>query len=433
MSHQLPHLLTRVFGTPLLIDPAKAEIILQALRPRLEGVQLAGLEEEVRRRKPYEVTPDGIAIINVMGTLVRRSSGMDALSGLSSYAQIESEFIDAATEPAIRAILLDVDSPGGEAGGVFDLASQIFQARSLKPVWAVANDSAFSAAYALAGAAERVYVTQTGGVGSIGVIAVHLDVSAFDAKEGLKYTTVFAGDRKADFSQHEPLSKDARATLQDEIDRLYDIFTASVAQNRGMKQEAVKKTEAGLFFGNNAVSAGLADKVGTFADALMDLRSELNSRSEQNNRAAARKESKMKTIRELFGLAPKPEASVEDKEEQQVLDQLKATHEEAIAANTKAVQESTRAATLAEAAHIAELCQLGAQPDLAASLIKRGATKEEAGKAILEAKAKSEPEIQSRIDPGAGTSTDLKRGDSPVVKGCQKIRERMLATTAQKN
>src|SRR6185295_18056840 len=99
MSHQLPHLLTRVFGTPLLIDPTKAEIILQALRPRLEGLALplpeAGIQEEARRRKPYMVTDDGIAVINVMGTLVRRASGMDALSGLSSYAQIESEFIDA--------------------------------------------------------------------------------------------------------------------------------------------------------------------------------------------------------------------------------------------------------------------------------------------------------------------------------------------------
>jgi signal peptide peptidase SppA len=420
MSHQLPHLLTRIFGTPLLIDPAKCEIILQALRPRLDGSPIipaeAGIQEEARRRKPYTVTEDGIAIINIMGTLVRRASGMDAMSGLSSYTQIGNEFFDAVSDPAIKAILLDVDSPGGEAGGVFDLAMGMFQARSQKPVWAVANDFAFSAAYALASSAERVYVTQTGGVGSVGVIAVHLDVSAFDAKEGLKYTTVFAGDRKADFSQHAPLSKDARAMLQDEIDRLYNIFTASVAQFRGITQSAVKKTEAGLFFGQNGVDTGLADKIGTFDDALLDLRSELNSRNSQNSRIAARKETSM-SLRSLFGLAEKPEANAET-EEQQVIEQLKAAHQEAMTKALEANTKAVRAATFEEAAHLMELCQAGGHPELAASLIKSGATKEEAGAEILKAKASADPEIHSRVLPGAGTEQP-KREDSPLVKAAR--------------
>ena len=139
----------------------------------------------------------------------------------------------------------------------------------------------------------------------------------------------------------------------------------------------------------------------------------------------------MKTIRELFGLAPKPEATAEEKEEQIVLDQLKAAHEEAIAANTKAVKEATRAETLAEAAHIADLCVLGEQPQLTASLIRNGATKDEAGKAILEAKAKSEPEIQSRVMPETGTGVQVRREDNPVVKACEKIAERMKATATR--
>jgi ClpP class serine protease len=141
----------------------------------------------------------------------------------------------------------------------------------MKPVWAVANDMAFSAAYALASAATRVFVSRTGGVGSIGVIAMHVDQSVKDAQDGVRYTAVFAGDRKNDLNPHEPISNEAHAFLKAEVDRIYDLFVETVAAIAASRRTAVRATEAGLFFGPAAVATGLADAVGTFDDALTQL------------------------------------------------------------------------------------------------------------------------------------------------------------------
>ena len=132
---------------------------------------------------------------------------------------------------------------------MFELADRIRAATREKPVWAVANDRAFSAAYALAAAADEVFVTRTGGVGSIGVIAMHADQSRKDEQDGYRFTAIYAGQHKNDFSPHAPLSDDARAALQAEVDRLYGIFTESVATHRGLTVEAVRGTEARLYFG----------------------------------------------------------------------------------------------------------------------------------------------------------------------------------------
>ena len=283
----LPHLAARVFGVPLMVQIDKLMVILDAIGPRIglrEHVVVDGLPVAVTRparddqdeeddmpmagRKPYPVSPDGIAVISVSGTLVKKASWMDAESGLQSYEMIRGMVADARDDPGIRGILLDVDSPGGEVGGLFDLADEVHAAREQKPVYAIANDEAFSAAYALASSAQRLFLTRTGGVGSIGVIAVHMDQSGWDEKMGRKYTAIYAGARKNDFSTHMPLSDGARENLQGEVDRLYEMFVASVAHNRGISPALVRKTDAGLYWGEKAISAGLADQIGSFDDAL---------------------------------------------------------------------------------------------------------------------------------------------------------------------
>lgn len=284
-ANYLPHLAGRVFGVPLLIQPQKLSVILQAIGPRL-GLRQAEIEIErlgvpvvarmpvdeeddaVRSQKPYLETPDGIGVISVSGTLVKKASWLDAASGLQSYQSIRADFQDAVGDPRIQGILLDVDSPGGEVGGLFDLADEIYGARAEKPCFAIADDDAFSAAYAIASSAQRLFVTRTGGVGSVGVIALHLDQSGFDEKAGRKYTAIYAGARKNDFNPHEPLSGSAKDELQAEIDRLYDMFVGTVARNREMKPALVRNTEAGLCYAEKAISAGFADQVGTFDDAL---------------------------------------------------------------------------------------------------------------------------------------------------------------------
>lgn len=277
-SVSLPHLMSRVFGTPLMIQPEKLDVILGVLGPRFgAGAAITAdvfedddqeLTDGSKPRKIFQITPQGIAVIPVSGTLVKKSSWMDAWSGMRSYASISTQFAAAVNDQDCRGILLDIDSPGGEVAGLFDLCDQIMAARSEKPVYAIANDNAFSAAYAIASSAEKLFVTRTGGVGSVGVIALHLDQSAMDKSMGLKYTAIYAGARKNDLTPHEPLSDDARTSLQSEVDRLYSMFTSMVATSRGLKQKAVQATEAGLYFGENGINVRLADTVGTFQDAL---------------------------------------------------------------------------------------------------------------------------------------------------------------------
>jgi signal peptide peptidase SppA len=330
-KNYLPHLAARVFGVPLLIQIDKLMVILEAIGPRIglrDHVVVEGLPVVVTRpapddeeeddellsmasgRKPYPVTPDGIAIISISGTLVKKASWMDAESGLQSYEQIRTHLADACDDPGIRGVLLDVDSPGGEVGGLFDLADEVYAMREQKPCYAIANDEAFSAAYALASSAQRLFVTRTGGVGSIGVIAVHMDQSGWDEKMGRKYTAVYAGARKNDFSTHQPLSDDARANLQAEVDRLYDMFVATVSRNRGLKPALIRNTDAGLFWGEKAISAGLADQVGSFDDALAAVTQA--ARSFRQSRATASAEAQVEEAQGEETMAQNPETKPAD-------------------------------------------------------------------------------------------------------------------------
>jgi signal peptide peptidase SppA len=212
-----------------------------------------------------------IAVVPVLGPMVKRGSFLDALFGFGNYEDVQARFDAAVADPSIDAIMLEIDSPGGEAAGAFDLADRIFAARSSKPVWAIANDNAFSAAYAIGSAADKLFLTRTGGVGSIGVLAAHVDQSGYDEKQGVKVTTLFAGSRKNDFNAHEPLSEDAAGFLQAEVNRLYGMFVDTVSRNRSLSADAIRTTEAALFFGDDAVKAGLADGVGTFESAIQSL------------------------------------------------------------------------------------------------------------------------------------------------------------------
>jgi len=270
--HDLPHLAARLYGTPLLLARSKLDVILGALAPRLAG-QGTFLDADAPPSAELAVTPDGIAIIPVVGTLVSRSGYLGAASGLTAYSDIAESIEAAATDPGIRAILLDVDSSGGEVGGLFDLVDHIQAIRSQcgKPIWAVADEAALSAAYAIACTADRLYVTQTGEVGSIGVVAVHRDESGADAQAGLAWTFVHAGACKVDGNPHQPLSDSARASLQADVDSLYGRFVDLVAKCRKTSPGVIRATEATVYRGNQAVAAGLADKVGTLRVALADL------------------------------------------------------------------------------------------------------------------------------------------------------------------
>jgi signal peptide peptidase SppA len=264
MPFDLPHVASRVYGTPLLIARPKLDVILSVITPRMLGEPLSANGESRARSSP-RVTDAGIAVVPVMGTLVRRASGMNALSGMCSYHEIQTMAEDAFTNPDVKAVLLEIDSCGGEAGGVFDLAESLrdMAESTGKPLWAVADEAALSAAYAVACAADRIIVPRTGEVGSIGVVALHVDESGADAQAGLSYTYIHAGARKVDANPHEPLSGDARGALQADVDALHAEFVSLVAARRQCAEASIRATEARVYRGMDAVNIGLADAVGT--------------------------------------------------------------------------------------------------------------------------------------------------------------------------
>lgn len=383
----LPHLAARLYGVPLAIHRPKLDVILAVLGPRIGLADLAAPSGFTPPAHPAVTQTAKVAVIPIHGTLVRRTVGLEAESGLTSYAGLTAQLDAALASPDVAAILLDVDSPGGESGGVFDLADRIRAASSIKPVWAVANDMAFSAAYALASAASKVFVSRTGGVGSIGVIAMHVDQSEKDAQDGVRYTAVFAGDRKNDLNPHEPISSEAHAFLKGEVNRVYSLFVETVARNRGIEASAVRDTEAGLFFGQAAVAIGLADAIGTFDDALAQL---CESVSPLPKLAASHSG--------LFSNL-QMESSMNDRTDPAAPDRLAADPA------GSSSQPAATAMTVADAIEVAQTCTLAGRTDLIAGFLEAKASPAKVRSQLLAAKAEASPEIVSRIAPDAAVST----------------------------
>lgn len=282
-AHRLPHLAQRLFNRPMMIHPAKAEIITAALADRF-GVAhlLRGPGTEPVALVPMQVdgepTPEGayevvagVGVIPIEGTLVAKLGCLSPWSGMTGYDGIRQNFLAALDDPAVRGIVLDIDSPGGEVAGVFDLADTIWQARGVKPIWAILTECAYSAAYALASAADRIIVPRTGGTGSIGVVCLHVDWSrAFD-QAGLTVTLIRSGERKFEGNEYEPLSKPALAALQADVDEISALFCATVARNRGIDADAVRDLQGATFLGAGGVAIGLADACQAPDEAFADL------------------------------------------------------------------------------------------------------------------------------------------------------------------
>jgi len=214
---------------------------------------------------------DEVAVIGVQGVLLKKGSWLSAMSGCTSYQSLQQQIEAAIGDDRVGAILLDIDSPGGETCGCFELSDFIYGIRGEEPIYAVANDTALSAAYAIASAADKIFVTRMGAVGSVGVYALHAEQSGFDKQTGMKYTYIHHGAKKVDGNPHEPLSDGATADLQAEIDRQGRVFIETVARNRGVGSGRIEATQAGLLWGDGALTL-FADEIGTVEDALNQLR-----------------------------------------------------------------------------------------------------------------------------------------------------------------
>lgn len=285
MSEVLWRIRQRIVNRPLLIEPAAFAGLLDGLGERLGIESAAGLPApEMRTKRRYGSEGSKarhVAVITVSGELAHKiGGGMDADSGVATYQTISDAVVEAATDDEVAGIVLRIDSPGGEATeSAWQAARDIREAAQMKPVAAVADELAASAAYLLASQATRLFVPDLGRVGSVGVIMTHVDRSEQVKRAGLKPTVITMGAKKDMFSSLKPLSKEAEAEIRAELGAIYERFVGAVADGRGgrISADAIRATEAGVFRGAEAVRMGLADEVGGFAAALAWLEDELGA------------------------------------------------------------------------------------------------------------------------------------------------------------
>ncbi|WP_445497897.1 S49 family peptidase [Photorhabdus sp. SF281] len=264
----LPHLAQRLFNTPLALHPRKAEIVMAALTDRFGMTRINAMSDwdddgsfsRPKNDAGYDVV-EGIAVIPIQGTLVQKLGSLRPYSGMTGYDGIRQSFLTALYDPEVTGICLDIDSPGGEVAGCFDLVDEIYAARGTKPIHAILTESAYSAAYALASAADKICVPRTGGVGSVGVIVIHCDWSQRIKEDGLQVTIITYGDRKAESNPYVPLTDEARTAIQDDVDAMGKLFVSTVARNRGISEKTIRDTQAACFLAAEGVKLGLADEV----------------------------------------------------------------------------------------------------------------------------------------------------------------------------
>jgi len=253
--------------------------------------------EDDEEARPYDVV-GGVAVVDIKGPLTNKDSFLNQLFGITSYNGIREALIQAAEDPDVEQILLDIDSGGGAVSGVADTANLIRMVnRNIKPVSAFTGGSMYSAAYWLGSAAGQVFADKTAGVGSIGVIATHVSYARQLEKEGIDATVIRAGKYKALASSVEPLSEEAKAGIQKQLDAVYKVFVGHVAEMRGKSYDYADEVMAQgrEFIGQLAMDAGLVDQVASFDEVLNRLKNSIDtSKNFMNNPSNAHQGEPMK-------------------------------------------------------------------------------------------------------------------------------------------
>ena len=434
---------SRLYNQPLAVQPDVLQFISWA-RMDLEDIETwmkMSVNPESQVGESLDRTTAGVAVIPVRGSLFRSAF-------FSDYDDISNSLNAALSDSSVGKIVFDIDSPGGEVRGLFDLADEIYSARGQKPMIAVANDQATSAAYAIASAADQVIASPTSTLGSIGVVAAHVDQSAASERAGFKVTEVASGANKTALSANQPLSSLGRAILEKAVDGAASQFFDLVSRNRGISVSDVEAQEAGVFFGEEAVERGLADSVGTLRSVLHDSRDssasgqislgqisaaeEVNSLSAQESVAVVSAEEPPESL--TTNAEEAEMANPEETAPEVVEEELDTTAEEAVAEHSAdpevpdldQARAEGRASATKEAQEIVELCTLAGFPQDAAKHIASGATVEAVRSQLLEAKASiSDAEINNTVDALSTTgSPEVELDPTAIYKARREVARR---------
>lgn len=447
-NNSIIQLADKIFNKPWLIHPASLNTVLSILSAHIGkeipiNGKLMPLSASMDSRAEVH-SINGAAVIPVCGILSNKGDGfMDWLFGDTSYETIRAQFQAALADPNINQIILDVDSPGGEVHGCFDLVDEIFNARGIKPIYAIVNETCYSAAYAIASAAEKIYIPRTGSCGSVGVIMEHCDQTKFDEIQGAKYTSIFAGSHKNDFDPHSPLSPEALKSAQDIVDATYEIFVKTIARNRGISPQAVRDTQAALYYGKNAVDIGLADSVAPWTKAVSEISKKKSKGGSTNMNLQALIEAlraygkdipaELITALAAMGFVPKAEGAPIDlaaettkimtalatglgiKPEMLSGDLSKVDY----AAIKSGMKKEAETEVTARVNGILDICVLGGKMEMAMGLITGGVSIEDARAKVMAAK------VNDSQQPGIRSSVSaLGTGEvSPLILDAQKRAE----------
>jgi len=268
------HVLLACAAEPWALQQEKLIAIATFLKFKAAGGSFSAEEIQARisKKTATEVAKaDGaVALLPVVGVLAQRMSMMQDISGGMSTEELAQQFRAALADNSIKAIVLDFDSPGGTVFGTQEFADEVFASRGIKPIIAQVNSVAASAAYWIASQADEIAVTPGGQAGSIGVYALHEDISKFLEKEGINPTLISAGKFKTIGNEYEPLSAEAKSIIQDRVDQSNAAFVRGVARGRNTSLANINdQFGQGLMFGAaELVKRGMADRVATLSDTL---------------------------------------------------------------------------------------------------------------------------------------------------------------------
>ena len=277
-------IVNKIKTTPWLITPEALELILSIVDNRIRGEYLT--DEEIRTRLEaaehsdsdrYYFNQDGIGILPLYGPIFGKANLLTEMSGATSMETFQNEFRAALKDERVSSILLDIDSPGGTSDMISEVGEEIYNAD--KPVYAVANTMAGSAAYWLASQARGgLYVTPSGSVGSIGVYTVHEDQSGHDAQTGHRFTYISAGRYKTEGNPHEPLTSEGKEYRQEVVDELYWEFIDSVAKGRGADAADVMEDFGGgrMMTAKKSLEVGMVDAVMPYEQVLSKIGAQRN-------------------------------------------------------------------------------------------------------------------------------------------------------------
>lgn len=263
--------------SPWAILPYQLMVLEEIVARHVAGEKLTAEEIEARIHGAASRPPDrqvnSVAVLPLFGTIFPRANMMTQMSGATSAERFSAQFSALLNDPQVGSIVLDVNSPGGQVNGIEEVSRQIFDARGKKPIVAVANHLMASAAYWIGTAADEIVVAPSAEVGSIGVLAVHKDMSAALMQEGVKVSMITAGKYKAEGNPYEPLATEAKAFIQDRVNETYDTFINAVARNRGVDSQIVKSGfgEGRVVGAKQAVAMGMADRIGTLDETINNL------------------------------------------------------------------------------------------------------------------------------------------------------------------